>query len=175
MENQRRMSNQSVQKTLIVFKPDAVQRGIVGEILTRFERVGLKIVATKMIAPTKEHYHTHYEEIGKMITRRGQDTFDITLEMMVQGPVIAMVLEGVEAVELVRKLVGTTEPKSALPGTIRGDFSHMSFGYADAEGKGIPNLIHASGDPDEAAEEINHWFSDTELYDYTSLNEKFTR
>lgn len=169
------MKNTPVEKTLIVFKPDAIQRGIVGEILSRFERVGLKIVATKMIAPTKEHYYKHYEEIGKMITRRGQDKFDITLEMMVQGPVIAMVLEGVEAVGLVRKLVGTTEPKSALPGTIRGDFSHMSFGYADNEGKGIPNLIHASGDPEEAQQEIDHWFSDDELYDYSVLNEKFTR
>ena len=169
------MSNPDVQKTLVVFKPDAVQRGIVGEILSRFERVGLKIVATKMIAPTKEHYHKHYEEIGQMITRRGQGAFDITLEMMIQGPVIAMVFEGVEAVALVRKLVGTTEPKSADPGTIRGDFSHMSFGYADTEGKGIPNLIHASGDPEEAAKEIDHWFSDDELYDYSVVNEKFTR
>ena len=164
-----------VERTLIVFKPDAVQRGIVGEILSRFERVGLKIVATKMIAPTREHYYKHYEEIGKMITRRGQDKFDITLEMMVQGPVIAMVLEGVEAVELVRKLVGTTEPKSAAPGTIRGDYSHMSFGYGDSQNKGIPNLIHASGDPEEATQEIAHWFSDEELYDYEALNEKFTR
>lgn len=165
----------TVEKTLVVFKPDSVQRGIVGEILTRFERVGLKIVGTKMIAPTREHYHKHYEEIGRMITRRGQDKFDITLEMMMQGPVIAMVLEGVEAVGLVRKLVGTTEPKSAAPGTIRGDYSHMSFGYGDAQSKGIPNLIHASGNPDEAAQEIDHWFSDSELYDYKVLNEKFTR
>jgi len=165
----------SIERTLVVFKPDAIQRGIVGEILTRFERVGLKIVATKMIAPSREHYYKHYEEIGKMITRRGQDKFDITLEMMVQGPVIAMVLEGVESVELVRKLVGTTEPKSAAPGTIRGDYSHMSFGYADGEGRGIPNLIHASGDSDEAVQEIAHWFSDEELYDYQALNEKFTR
>jgi len=165
----------SIERTLVVFKPDAIQRGIVGEILTRFERVGLKVVATKMIAPSREHYYKHYEEIGKMITRRGQDKFDITLEMMVQGPVIAMVLEGVESVELVRKLVGTTEPKSAAPGTIRGDYSHMSFGYADGEGRGIPNLIHASGDSDEAVQEIAHWFSDEELYDYQALNEKFTR
>lgn len=165
----------AIERTLVVFKPDAVQRGIVGEILTRFERVGLKIVATKMIAPTRDHYYRHYEEIGKMITRRGQDKFDITLEMMVQGPVIAMVLEGVEAVELVRKLVGTTEPKSAAPGTIRGDYSHMSFGYGDSQNKGIPNLIHASGDSDEAVQEIAHWFSDDELYDYEALTEKFTR
>ena len=110
-----------------------------------------------------------------MITRRDQKTFDITLEMMIEGPVMAMVLEGVEAVELVRKLVGTTEPKSALPGTIRGDFSHMSFAYADGVNKGIPNLIHASGDQEEAVKEIDHWFSDSELYDYSVLNEKFTR
>lgn len=169
------MAHKNVEQTLVVFKPDAVQRGIVGEILTRFERVGLKIVATKMIAPTKEHYHKHYEEIGQMITRRGEHTFDITLDMMTQGPVIAMVFEGVEAVALVRKLVGTTEPKSATPGTIRGDYSHMSFGYADSEDKGIPNLIHASGDPAEAEQEIAHWFSDNELYSYSTTHEKFTR
>ncbi|MFI5212610.1 MAG: nucleoside-diphosphate kinase [Candidatus Saccharimonadales bacterium] len=165
----------TVQKTLVVFKPDTVQRGVVGEILTRFERVGLKIVGTKMIAPTKEHYHKHYEEIGQMITRRGEHTFDITLDLMIQGPVIAMVLEGVEAVALVRKLVGPTEPKSAAPGTIRGDYSHMSFGYADDADKGIPNLIHASGDVQEAEKEIDHWFGDSELYEYQALNEKFTR
>lgn len=169
------MSQNKVQKTLILFKPDAVQRGIVGEILTRFERVGLKIIATKMIAPDKAHYHTHYEDIGKMITRRGEEAFGLTVEMMTQGPVIAMVFEGVEAVALVRKLVGPTEPKSATPGTIRGDFSHMSFGYADDAGKGIPNLIHASGDEEEAEQEISHWFADSELYDYQSVHEKFTR
>lgn len=164
-----------VQKTLVIFKPDTVQRGLVGEILTRFERVGLKIVATKMIAPDKEHYYYHYEEIGKMVTRRGEHAFGVTLDMMVSGPVIAMVFEGVEAVALVRKLVGPTEPKSATPGTIRGDYSHMSFGYADTEGKGIPNLIHASGDEEEAEKEINHWFSEAELYEYQALHEKFTR
>lgn len=164
-----------VEKTLVLFKPDAVQRGVVGEILTRFERVGLKIVGTKMIAPDRDHYYKHYEEIGKMVTRRGEETFNITLDLMLTGPVIAMVFEGVEAVALVRKLVGATEPKSALPGTIRGDFSHMSFGFADSAKKGIPNLIHASGDPEEAEQEIGHWFSDDELYDYSALNEKFTR
>lgn len=169
------MSSEHIQRTLILFKPDAVQRGVVGEILTRFERVGLKIIGTKMIAPDKEHYYKHYEEIGQVITRRGQKTFDSVLEMMNEGPVIAMVLEGVEAVELVRKLVGATEPKSSAPGTIRGDFSHMSYGYGDEQAKGIPNLIHASGDLNDAKQEIPHWFSDDELYDYSVLNEKFTR
>ncbi len=160
----------NVEQTLVLFKPDAVQRGVVGEILTRFERVGLKIVGTKMLAPDEVHYYKHYEEIGQVITRRGKATFDNVLTMMSDGPVIAMVLEGVEAVELVRKLVGSTEPKSSAPGTIRGDFSHMSYGYGDAAGKGIPNLIHASGDLDDAQKEIPHWFSEDELYDYSALS-----
>ncbi len=169
------MSKELIQRTLILFKPDSVQRGIVGEILTRFERVGLKIIGTKMIFPSKDHYHKHYEGIGKMVTRRGEKAFDMALEFMTQGPVIAMVFEGVEAVELARKLVGGTEPKTALPGTIRGDYSHMSFGYADEHNVGIPNLIHASGSIEEAEQEISHWFSDFEIYDYTSPREKFTR
>lgn len=169
------MSQTSIEKTLVVFKPDALQRGLVGEILTRFERVGLRIVATKMLSPDESHYYTHYEEIGKLKTRAGDDIFNITLKMMSEGPVIAMVLEGVESVALVRKMVGGTEPKSAAPGTIRGDFSHMSYSYADNKKKGIPNLIHASGDPEEAEQEISHWFSDSELYDYEALSEKFTR
>ncbi len=169
------MSKQNVEKTLVLFKPDSLQRGLVGEVLTRFERVGLRIVGTKMLAPDRDHYYKHYEDIGKLKTRAGEQIFGITLDMMNAGPVIAMVFEGVEAVALVRKLVGSTEPKSSPPGTIRGDFSHMSYGYADAEGKGIPNLIHASGDPAEAEQEIGHWFSDDELFDYEALHEKFTR
>ncbi|HRF28893.1 MAG TPA: nucleoside-diphosphate kinase [Candidatus Saccharibacteria bacterium] len=169
------MSKKNVEKTLVLFKPDSMQRGLVGEILTRFERVGLRIVGTKMLAPDRDHYYKHYEDIGKLKTRAGDQIFGITLDMMSAGPVIAMVFEGVEAVSLVRKLVGTTEPKSSAPGTIRGDYSHMSYGYADAEGKGIPNLIHASGDPEEAEQEIAHWFSDEELFDYEALHEKFTR
>ncbi len=164
-----------IQRTLVLFKPDAVQRGIVGEILTRFERVGLKIIGTKMIAPDESHYHKHYEEIGQVITRRGEKVFNNVLDMMNQGPVIAMVLEGVEAVDLVRKLIGLTEPKAAAPGTIRGDFSHMSYGYGDSTDKGIPNLIHASGDLEDALKEVPHWFSEDELYDYSVLHEKFTR
>lgn len=169
------MAKTELEQTLIVFKPDALQRGLVGEILTRFERVGLRIVGTKMLSPDSQHFFTHYEEIGKLKTRAGDHIFDITLQMMGEGPVIAMVLEGVEAVALVRKMVGGTEPKSSAPGTIRGDFSHMSYTYADNKKKGIPNLIHASGDFAEAEQEINHWFADSELYDYEALHEKFTR
>lgn len=164
-----------VQRSLVVLKPDSVQRGIVGEIISRFERVGLKIVGMKMVMPDEDQYRAHYEDIGKMITRRGEQAFRYNLNYMMTGPVIAMVLEGVEAVPLVRKIVGPTEPKSAEMGTIRGDYSHMSFGYSDAKGMGVPNLVHASGNTEEAKEEIALWFKPEELYDYSDLNEKYTR
>ena len=164
-----------MERTLIILKPDAVKRGIVGEILTRFERVGLKIVATKMLRPEYDHYYHHYENISKMVSRRGQQAFDVTLQMMQEGPVIAFVLEGVEAVSLVRKMVGTTEPKAAAPGTIRGDYAHLSFAHADQHGIGIPNIIHASGDPEEAAQEIPHWFSESEIFAYETVHDQYTQ
>jgi nucleoside-diphosphate kinase len=156
-----------MERTLIIFKPDAVQRALVGEILTRFERVGLKIIGSKMLKPDYDHYYHHYENIGTMVSRHGKEIFDITLEMMQQGPVIAFVLEGVDAVEIVRKLVGATEPKSAIPGTIRGDYAHVNYAQADKKKRGIPNLIHASGDSEEAKKEITHWFKEDELFTYS--------
>jgi nucleoside-diphosphate kinase len=165
----------SQERTLIIFKPDSVQRGIVGEILSRFEKAGLKVVGAKMLKPDYDHYFHHYEKIGQMITRHNQKIFDITVEMMSEGPVIAFVLEGVESVSFVRKMVGPTESKSALPGTIRGDYSHMSFAHADKEEVGLPNLLHASGDAKEAQAEIAHWFSEGELFDYETAHEKFTQ
>lgn len=164
-----------MERTLIIFKPDAVKRGILGEILGRFEKVGLKVVGAKMVTPSEGHFHHHYEGISKMVSRRGQKAFDVTLGMMQEGPVLVMVLEGIEAVDLVRKMVGTTEPKAAQPGTIRGDYAHISFGHADKEGIGIPNLIHASGNADEATQEIGHWFSDSELFNYETVYEVYTQ
>ena len=146
----------TIERSLIVFKPDAVGRGIVGEILARFEKVGLKIVGTKMLNPDTEFYHHHYEKIGTMITRHGQKIFDTTVTMMRAGPVIAFVLEGIDAVAVIRKMVGATESKSALPGTIRGDYSHMSYGHADQMGIGLPNILHASGDEKKAEMEKTH-------------------
>ncbi len=163
-----------MQQTLIVLKPDTVKRGLVGEILQRFERAGLKIVAMKMLEPDYDHYYHHYENIGEMISRRGQHAFDVTLEFMQDGPVIAVVLEGANSVALVRKLVGTTAPEEAQPGTIRGDYAHMGFAYSDEKKMGIPNMIHASGDPKEAEQEILHWFSDAEIYDYLTVHDIFT-
>ena len=164
-----------IQRSLVVLKPDAVQRGLVGEIIQRFERVGLKIVGMKMATPDEDFYYKHYEEIGQMITRRGEETFQYNVRYMMSGPVVAVVLEGVEAVPLIRKMVGTTEPKSAEMGTIRGDYSHMSFEYSNSKGIGVPNLVHASGSVEEAEKEIQLWFSEDELKNYSTLNEKYTR
>ncbi len=169
------MIHKKEEQTLIVFKPDAVQRGIVGEILTRFEKVGLKIVGMKMVSPDRDHYFYHYETIGTMVTRHGQKIFDATLAMMQGGPVVACVLEGVEAAGLVRKMVGATEPKGALPGTIRGDYAHMSYAHADGEDIALNNVLHASGNAEEAKAEITHWFSSEELFDYETVHEQFTQ
>jgi len=163
-----------MERTLVLLKPDAVQRAIVGEIITRFEKVGLKIVGMKMVYPDRDHYHKHYEDIGKMITRHNKKVFEITLEMMMAGPVIAIVLEGVEAISLVRKMVGTTEPKSSPPGTIRGDYTHISYAYANSKDLPVPNVIHASGSEKDAKEEIPHWFKPKELFEYETVHEKFT-
>lgn len=163
-----------MEKTLIVFKPDSVQRGIVGEVLSRFEKAGFKIIGCKMLQPDYDHYHGHYEGIGTLKTRKGEEIFESTLSSMLDGPVIAMVLEGVDAVETVRKMVGSTEPKSAQPGTIRGDYAHVSYGGA-APGKGVANIIHASADTTEAGKEIAHWFSEAELYNYETVHEKYTQ
>ncbi len=165
----------TIERSLIIFKPDSVQRGLVGEILSRFEKAGLKIVGAKMLQPSYDHYYHHYETIGTMITRHNKEIFDVTLEMMNAGPVIAMVLEGIEAVTIIRKMVGATEPKSALPGTIRGDYAHVNYAHSDEQKIGLQNLLHASGDSKEAKLEIAHWFSETELFSYETAHEKFTQ
>lgn len=164
-----------MEKTLIVFKPDAVMRGLIGEILTRFEKAGFKIVGAKMLQPDAEHYFEHYEGIGTLKTRKGDEIFESTLASMSEGPVIAMVLEGVDAVEAVRKMVGSTEPKSALPGTIRADYAHVSYGQASSVGKGVANILHASADAKEAKKEIAHWFAEAEIFEYESVHERFTQ
>lgn len=183
-----------MERTLVILKPDAVQRGLVGEIINRFERPGLKIVGMKMLIPDKVLLEKHYpdklapiignktkkdwnaygvehtesaDEIGKII-------LDATREFMGSGPVIALVLEGGHAVEVTRKLVGSTGPKDSLPGTIRGDFAHLSLGMASTKRKGAANLIHASGDMEEAEEEIKLWFKPEEIFDYTMAHEHFT-
>lgn len=153
-----------------MLKPDAVQRGVMGKIIQRFEEVGLKIVGAKMVWIDKDFALKHYtEDISR---RRGEHIRKALVDYLVVGPVMALCLEGIEAVELVRKMVGGTEPKSALPGTIRGDFAHQSYGYADAQQTAIKNLIHASANPEEAKQEVSLWFSDAELHSYKSVHDE---
>jgi nucleoside-diphosphate kinase len=164
-----------MEQTLVILKPDAVQRGIAGEIITRFEKAGFKIVGIKMLEPDYDHYYEHYEGIGTLKSRKGNEIFESQLASMQDGPVIAMVLEGVDAAETVRKMTGDTEPKSALPGTIRGDYAHVNYSQASSVGKGVANIIHASADQDEAKKEIKHWFKEGELYKYSVVHEMFTQ
>jgi nucleoside-diphosphate kinase len=164
-----------MERTLVLLKPDAVSRGLMGEILTRFERAGLKVVGMKMVRPDEGHYHHHYETISKIASRRGEDVYHRNTAFMMSGPVVAMVLEGVEAVDSVRKIVGDTEPKSAAPGTIRGDYAHMTYQHANERDTGLPNLIHASGNTEEAKQEIAHWFKPEELYEYKTAHQHLTQ
>ncbi|MEK7545941.1 MAG: nucleoside-diphosphate kinase [Patescibacteria group bacterium] len=153
-----------IQRTLILLKPDAIDRGIVGEIVTRFERVGAKIVGMKLLVSEKDTAMKHYTE--DLAKRRGEKVRELMVEMLTSGPIMAVVLEGIEIVEVVRKMIGGTEPKTAAPGTIRGDYAHVSFKYADEKQIGVFNLIHASGSLEEAPVEIGVWFRPDELVEH---------
>ncbi len=157
-----------IQRTLVLLKPDAVQRGLAGRIISRFEDAGLKIVGLKMVWIDEEFARKHYYDLAQ---RRGEAVLKRMLKYITNGPVIAIALEGVEAVAVVRKLVGGTEPKTAPPGTIRGDFAHLSFEYADSKDKAVPNLIHASGNVEEAEQELKLWFKPEELHTYKTVHE----
>lgn len=157
-----------IEQTFVALKPDAVQRGLIGEIIKRFENAGLKISAMKMVWVTPEFSKKHYKDHVEKKFYKGLEDF------IVQGPVIGMVIEGVSSIETVRKIVGPTEPKSAMPGTIRGDFSHHSYSYADKKGIAIKNLIHASGNKQDAEYEINLWFTKDEIHDYKTVHEVHT-
>jgi nucleoside-diphosphate kinase len=155
-----------MEKTLILLKPDAVKRGVVGEVISRFEKAGFKILGTKMVHPGEEHYHHHYETISALKSRAGEEIFQKNTDFMMSGPVIAIVLEGTDAVNSVRQLVGATDPAQAEPGTIRGDLGHMTLEEANSQKVGLQNIIHASGNLEEAKQEVEHWFKEEELFDY---------
>lgn len=161
-----------MERTLVLLKVDALDRGITGEIITRFERVGAKIVGLKMLLSTKDTAMKHYTE--DLAERRGQAVRDRMIAMLTSGPIIALALEGVEIVEVVRKMVGATEPKAALPGTIRGDYAHVSYRHADEKNIGVFNLIHASSSVPEAETEVNVWFKPEELVSHKPSYTKFT-
>ncbi len=161
-----------LERTLVLLKPDAIQRGLVGEIISRFERTGLKIIGLKLILSDKDTALKHYSE--DLAERRGQKVRDLMVDMITSGPVVAIAIEGVEAIAVVRKMVGETEPKSAAPGTIRGDYAHLSFKYADDKESAVFNLIHASSDEKDAELEVNLWFQDFELLNYKPDHTKYT-
>ncbi len=161
-----------MERTLILLKPDAIERGVVGEIIHRFERVGAKMVGLKLLISEKDAAARHYTE--DLARRRGEKVREQMIKMLTSGPIIAMAFEGVEIVEIVRKMVGTTEPKAAAPGTIRGDFAHVSFKHADEKGIAVFNLIHASGSLEEAKVEIGVWFKPEELVEHEPAYTKFT-
>lgn len=183
--------NRLLERTLVLIKPDGVQRGLVGRIIQRFEDVGLKIVGAKMVWVNEELAKKHYKDelipiLGNK-TKKDWDAAGIkysetieelgimilngTRKFLRSGPVLALVLEGLNGVEIVRKLVGSTGPKDSLPGTIRGDFAHISLGYASTQKKGAANLIHASGNIEEAKQEIALWFKPEELHTYKTVHE----
>ncbi len=183
------------EKSLVIIKPDGIQRTLIGEITKRFEQTGLKLVALKMLIPSAEMIEQHYTLDPEWMRITGEktiagyrardlqppseDPLEITKKIleglkkyMASGPVIFMVWEGAHSVELIRKIVGGTEPRSSDVGTIRGDYVLDSYQLADTDGRAVRNLIHASGSPEEAENEISHWFNKEEVIEYRLVQEQ---
>lgn len=183
------------ERTLVLIKPDGVQRSLIGEIIARYERIGLKLVAIKMIVPTKAMIEKHYTldpnwmritgektikgYIDKGLTPPHTDPLEITriliknlVNYVASGPVVAMIWQGAHAVPIVRKITGGTEPLTSDVGTIRGDFVLDSYEVSDKDGRAIRNLIHASGSASEAENEIKHWFNEKEITNYNLVQDK---
>ncbi|MCK5025959.1 MAG: nucleoside-diphosphate kinase [Nanoarchaeota archaeon] len=160
-----------IEKTLVLIKPDGVQRCLVGKIIQRFEDSGLKIIGMKMQWIDKEFAKQHYTQ--DVAERRGEKVREVLLDFITEGPVVAMCIEGIKAIENVRKITGTTEPKAAAPGTIRGDFAHVSFSYADNKEIAVKNIIHASADQGDAETEIKLWFKPEEMHSFKTVHDTF--
>ena len=156
------------ERTLVLLKPDAVQRNLVGKIVGRFERVGLKIVAMKLVLPTEEQALTHYK-INPELPEKILNHLKVFLSA---SPAVAMVLEGNKAIPIVRKLIGSTEPLKSDVGTIRGDYTIDSYDLADADGRAVRNLVHASASESDAEQEIKVWFKKDELVNYRTVRER---
>lgn len=163
-------SSQLRERTLVVLKPDAVARGLAGRIIQRFEDASLKIIGMKMREMDADFARKHYFDLEQ---RLGAEVYNATAAFMQRGPVIAFVVEGEDAVATVRKIVGSTYPNEAQPGSIRGDFAHQSKSVAAATGKAVANLAHASGNPKEAQYEVDLWFDKTELFEYRNAADAF--
>lgn len=187
------MQHPKEEKTYVMIKPDGVQKGLIGEIIKRFEQRDLKIVALEMFQPTTEQIDNHYPKDEAWITRLGGKTsstyeqygYDLMadygttdpaligphvrgwlIDFMTSAPLVKMVVQGVHAVDVVRKIAGETLPYKAAIGTIRGDFSIDSPAIANKEKRAVANIIHASETPEEALHEIKHWFGDAPMMQY---------
>ena len=188
------MNDPKKEKTLVIIKPDGVQRGLIGEVIKRYEQSGLKLLAIKMVLPTAELVERHYliNPDWRMTTGEktiaayrkqskqppSEDPLKITeiilsnlKRYLTSGPVIAMVWQGMHAVGVVRKITGGTEPLTSDVGTIRGDFTIDSYEVSDVDGRAVRNLIHASGSPEDAEKEIAIWFTPEELIAYRLIGE----
>lgn len=183
------------ERTLVIIKPDGIQRGLIGEVIKRYEQIGLKLVGIKMTVPTADLVEKHYTldpewrvKTGlksikgykdKGLTPPSEDPLKVTeriLKVLVKyitsGPVVAMVWQGAHAVQIVRKLTGGTEPLTSDVGTIRGDYVLDSYSMSDGDARAVRNIVHASGSPKEADDEITHWFKEDELMDYRLITER---
>lgn len=186
--------NFTKERTLVLIKPDAVQRGLIGEIISRFERTGLKFIAFKFVVPTVQQCMTHYNKDDAWFLRKGNNIIEdlkkqgtpiekepieygkgiieTIATFMTAGPVLAMVIEGNEAVAIVTKITGSTEPATSDVGTIRGDFTVDSYAHSTYQNRAVRNLIHCSESPEEAEREIKVWFSPEELINYKTVQER---
>jgi len=182
------------ERTLVILKPDAVQRSLMGELIQRFERTGLKMVAAKFIIATREQCLTHYNKdeawfvkvgnrtMQEMATKGitpnkeaieyGKEILEGNVKFLTASPVLAMVFQGNRAVDIIKKLVGGTEPLTSDVGTIRSDYTIDSYALAGADGRCVRNLVHCSDVVEEAEREIKVWFKEEEIVQYTHLNEK---
>lgn len=188
------------QKALLIIKPDGVQRGLIGRIVTRFEQVGLKIIGLKFEVADSKKVIAHYPDTDAWFEKVGNRTLtnykkkgldakkvfktDVAIEIgkIVKGwlveyfkesPVFIMVVESYDCIEIVRKLSGNTIPVLAAPGTIRGDFSHDTIDLANEQNRPLRNIIHASDTIEDGEKEVNIWFTKDELFDYELAGEKF--
>jgi nucleoside-diphosphate kinase len=186
------------EKTLVLLKPDGVKRGLIGEVLHRIERRGLKVIALKMVQVGREHLENHFPKSDEWVERLGHKTLKTFTEYnidpvaaqgtadpkelgkmvkeslfayMESGPVVAVVVQGIHAIDMVRKLAGHTLPVFAEMGTVRGDFSVDSPSVANVERRAIHNIMHASENPEEAANEIGLWFTSSEIHAYKRAEE----
>ncbi len=185
------------ERTFVAIKPDGVQRTLIGEIIKRYERIGLKLVALKLMVPTADMVEKHYtldpgwkEAVGtkgiKGLVDKGltpptddplvlaEDILRRLVVYMTSGPVVAMVWQGAHAVKVVRKVTGGTEPLTSDVGTIRGDFVLDSYQMSETDNRSVRNLVHASGSVKEAEDEIAHWFKPEEIIDYKLVQEQIT-